>query len=160
MSERKQNDLLNDMRQSPIGFFNLGVSYLDAADALTRKQFDKADTFQLFFDSPIRHLYAHAWELFLKACIFRQGMKPSEMKRKIGHSLTKAWDEVDKSRFALLDLHPQTRTVPEVLDQFHMPPRMYAYPITGSRREFTITFVRAASQRFRISRRQTLELFG
>lgn len=150
----------NDIRQSPIGFFNLGLSYLDAADVLARKQLDENDRFQLAFDSPIRHLYAHAWELILKACVFTQGMKPSEMKRKIGHSLSKAWDLVDKTKFAVLDLNAKTRIVPEVLDQFHMPPRMYAYPITGSRREFSIAYIRAASDRFKISRAEILELFS
>lgn len=160
MSERtRQNDAKIDMRQSPMGFFNLGISYLEAADALAERHLDKLDRFKLTFDSPIRHLYAHAWELVLKACLFRQGMKPSEMKRTIGHSLTKAWDAIERPRFAPLNLNAKTRIVPEILDQFHMSPRMYAYPITGIRREFTIPYVRDASQRFKISRAVTIELF-
>jgi len=147
-----------DARQSPVGFYNLGLDYLAAADAIAGKHLDREDPFKLAFESPIRHLYAHAWELFLKACIFQQGMRPSQIKRTIGHSLTKAWEAVDKERFEVLDLHPGTRLLMEGLDQFH-PSRMDAYPVTGYRRQFTLTYLRAASQRFRISRAEIARLF-
>lgn len=148
-----------DARQSPIGFFNLGLSYLDAADILSQRHLDSGDSFRLRFEHPLRHLYAHAWELFLKACLFQQGWTPAQMKRKIGHNLSKAWDEIERGRFAELDLHSDTRIVPEMLDQFH-PTKQYAYPETGSRREFSIPYIRAASQRFRLSREEVRRLFG
>lgn len=148
-----------DERQTPLGYFNMALSYLDAADELTRRLVDKSDPFRLAFESPIRHLYAHAWELALKACLIRQGMKPDDVKKTFGHKLVPAWEAVDRKRFATLDLHDGTRIVPEVLDQFH-PTKLYAYPVTGFRREFSLTYIRGASQRFRIDRPTILELFS
>ena len=147
-----------DARQSPVGFYILGLAYLDAADELAGRYLDPGDPFRLSSESPIRHLYAHAWELFLKACVFKQGCRPSEFKRTIGHSLTMAWDVVEKASFQMLDLHPDTRVLVEGLDQFH-PTRMYAYPVTGLRREFTLPYVRDVSKRFRIPRAEILRLF-
>jgi len=147
-----------DARQSPVGFYILGFAYLDAADVLASKHLDGGDPFSLTSESPIRHLYAHAWELFLKACIFKQGMRPSGFKKAIGHSLVRAWDAIDKVRFAGLALHPDTRRLMEGMDQFH-PTRMYAYPVAGPRREFTVSYVRDASKRFRIPRAEIIQLF-
>lgn len=150
--------IANDARQSPIGFFLLAESYLDAADALFVAMNTGEARLKLAFEHPVRHLYAHAWELALKACLARQGMKASEMKKKLGHRLTAAWDRVDKAHFAALDLNPRTRIVPEVLDQFH-PTKFYAYPVTGLRREFSLSYLRAATQRFRLPRAEIQRLF-
>ena len=146
-------------RQSPIGYFTMALAYLDAADELTRRQVDRDDPFRLAFESPIRHLYAHTWELALKSCLFRQGMKPAEMKTKVSHNLTKAWDRVDRTRFAPLRLADHVRIMPEALDRYH-PTKLYAYPVTGFRREFSLGYIRDAAQRFRISTGLILDLFG
>lgn len=145
-------------RQTPQGLFNLALSYLDAADELTRRLVDRHNPLKLSFESPVRHLYAHTWELALKACLFRQGLTPVQLKR-IGHNLTKAWDLVDHRRFAALRLTPRVRIMPEVLDQFH-PTRIYAYPVSGYRQEFTLVYIRDASQRFRLTRTEIIDLFG
>ena len=159
MGSARDRDQALDIRQSPIGFYNLGLSYLAAADALTEKQSDKADSFRLAFDSPIQHLYAHGWELCLKACIFQQGTLPSDMKRSLGHSLATAWDRVDKVKFADLDLNPRTCQIVELLDELH-PTKLFAYPVRGARQEWSIIFMRENSRRFRLPRTKILELFG
>lgn len=147
-----------DARQSPLGFFNLALSYLDAADHLAASHLDPQSGFRLPFEHPLRHLYSHAWELALKACLFQQGWTPSEMRKCFGHHLSAIWDKVDRDAFVELKLTDQTRIVPEVLDQFH-PTKQYAYPETGSRREFSIVYVRSASQRFRLPRVVIRRLF-
>lgn len=158
MTKAKSGLKEQDARQTPVGFYILGLAYLNAADELTSRFLDASDPFKLTSESPIRHLYAHAWELFLKACVFKQGARPSEFKKALGHSLTSAWDAVDKLRFSRLDLHTDTRLLMEGLDQFH-PTRMYAYPVTGFRREFSLPYVRDATQRFRIPRPEVVRLF-
>lgn len=155
----RQADRDLDIRQSPIGFYNLGLSYLQAADEVVRSHLDDESLFALSFEHPIRHLYAHGWELCLKACLYQQGNRPSEIKTWIGHRLTMAWDAVDKERFAELRLTPDTRHFVELLDDFH-PTKFYAYPITGVRREHTLTYVRAASKRFYLARPAISKLFG
>ena len=149
---------MDDFRQTPIGFYNLGLAYLEAADALAEKELSKDDRFSLAFDHPIRHLYAHAWELFQKACLAAQGMKPSKMRNRFGHSLAKAWDAIDKERFEILDLHPGTRLFAENLDGFH-PTKKYAYPEVGYRQDYTLSYLRAAFERFKINRAEILRLF-
>jgi hypothetical protein len=148
-----------DVRQSPIGFYNMGLSYLDAADHLTNRQLDATDGFHLPFEGPIRHLYSHSWELFLKACLFEQGELPSDLKYEPGHRLVNAWDQVDKDRFAVFKLSPRTRDFLARLDAYH-PTKFYAYPITGFRQDFSLTYIRAASQRFRLTRKRAGQLFG
>jgi hypothetical protein len=154
-----ERDKALDIRQSPIGFFNLGLSFLAAADALTEKADNKNDSFRLSFDSPIQHLYAHGWELCLKACIFQQGELPSQMKNKIGHNLTEAWDQIDKVKFSVLKLTPESRQIVELLDTLHST-RLFAYPITGIRQQWSVTFMHSSSKRFRISRKQIIQLFA
>lgn len=140
------------VRQSPIGFYLLGCAYIDAADKLVSEISDQAQAFRLAFDSPVRHLYAHGWELCLKACLFEQGIPPSVLKsRKFGHSLIALWRVVDRDRFAVLNLHARLEHVLHRLDRFH-PTKLYAYPLTGYRNDFSLTYIREISQRFRLSR--------
>lgn len=148
-----------DVRQSPIGFFLLGIDYLTAAEAITVRHIAVDDPFHLRFELPIRHMYAHAWELCLKACLFQQGFLPSTLKHNVGHSLTAAWDKVDKQRFAIFDLQPRTRLIAERLDRYH-PTKMYAYPITGSRTDWGLPYLRSSSRRFKIQLSDVQQHFG
>jgi hypothetical protein len=145
-------------RQSAVAFYNVGITYLDAADELARRQLDRDDKFRLSFDLPIRHSYAQAWELIQKACLRRQGIEPKELKLDVGHKLTKAWDLIDKLQFAALNLTPDTRTIVELLDNFH-PTKLYAYPFTGARREIELKDLGTVSQRLRLPRSEILRLF-
>jgi hypothetical protein len=137
----------------------MGVAYVSAGDELARRHFDVEEPFRLQFEGPMRHLYAHGWELCLKACLFQQGTLPSELKYDPGHRLVSAWDAVDKERFAALNLTPATRHFTALLDRYH-PTKYYAYPIGGARSDFTVAYVRAASQRFHIAREIISQMFG
>ena len=149
-----------EARQSPIGFYNLALSYLEAADDLTSRihQTAEEERLQLIFDSPIRHLYAQTWELALKACLFAQGVRPQKLKKNFGHRLQKAWRYVDKERFARLNLVPETEEIAEHLGLHHSE-KMFAYPIVGARLYLPLNHIKAKSQRFRIDQREIIALF-
>ena len=150
-----------EARHSPIGFFNLALSYLDTADDLTRRIHEpaKAARLQLGFDSPVRHLYAQTWELALKACLFAQGIRLHKLKKDFGHNLLKAWKRVDKERFARLNLStPESELIAGHLGFYHTE-KMFAYPLTGIREYLPLNYFKGQSQRFRIERMEIIELF-
>jgi hypothetical protein len=146
-------------RRSPMAFFNVGLSYLEAADELAHRQLDRSVPFKLRFELPILHLYAHAWELVQKACLRQQGVSADELKLKIRHNLTKGWDLIDKDRFAALRLTPDTRPVVEVLDWYH-PTKLFAYPYTGARREIDLGKLTDVSKRLHLPLADRLRLFS
>ena len=149
-----------EARQSPIGFFNLAISYLDAADELTNRIHDTVSEghLHLNFDSPVRHLYAHGWELALKACLFAQGVRPAKLKKDYGHKILRTWKAVDKDRFSRLDLSDDTEAVAAHLSYYHAE-KLFAYPLTGLREYLPLAFLKAQSERFRIDRAEIFELF-
>ena len=149
-----------EARQSPVGFYNLALSYLEAADVLTERIHAPAreDRPKLIFDSPVRHLYAQTWELALKACLFAQGIRPIKLKKDFGHKVLRAWKHVDRERFAQLDLRPETELIADHLGHYHLE-RMFAYPLIGVRQYLPLNYIRAESQRFRITRPQIIQLF-
>ena len=145
-----------EARQSPIGFYNLALSYLEAADDLTSRIHDKK--LQLTFDSPVRHFYAQTWELALKACLYAQGVRPHKLKRDFGHNLLRAWKAVDKERFARLNLTAETEQIANHLSLHHTE-KMFAYPLTGTRSYLPLKHIMAESQRFRMERIDIMSLF-
>lgn len=149
-----------EARQSPVGFFTLALSYLDAANELTSRIHAPADAghLHLTFDSPVRHLYAHSWELALKACLFAQGVRPSKLKKDYGHNVLRAWKAVDKARFGRLDLSSETEAVAAHLSYYHSE-KLFAYPLTGLREYLPLRFLEAQSERFRIGRMEIIGLF-
>lgn len=140
-------------------FYAVGLSYLDAADHLTASLAGPPYKLRLAFDEPVRHLYAHAWEMFQKACLFQQGMTPIEIKQQFGHWLVKAWEKIDRSRFSDLQLDDASREYAEWLDHFH-PTKEYAYPYTGYKVELSLEQLRDGLKRFRIARDVQLRLFS
>lgn len=149
-----------EARQSPVGFFNLALSYLDAANELTNRIQAPTDGehLHLTFDSPVRHLYAHSWELALKACLFAQGVRPSRLKKDFGHNVLRAWRAVDKARFSQLDLSSETEAVAAHLSYYHSG-KLFAYPLTGLREYLPLGFLGNQSERFRIGRMEIIDLF-
>lgn len=145
--------------QTPLLFYNVGLSYLDAADHLTTSLQGPPYRFRLPFDVPVRHLYAHALEMFQKACLFEQGVSPQEMKTRFSHRLVEAWDAIDGGRFRELRLDDESRAIAEWLDNFH-PTKEYAYPYTGYKRELSLEQLRDGLSRFRISRAVIHRLFS
>jgi hypothetical protein len=146
-------------RQSPMAFCNVGLAYVEAADELASRQLDRKVPFNLSYDLPILHLYAHGWELVQKACLREQGMSAEELRLKVRHNLTKGWDLIDKDRFAALRLTPDTRLIVEVLDWYH-PTKLFAYPYTGSRRQIELAKLTKVSKRLHLSRADRLRLFS
>lgn len=139
-------------------FYLVGLSYLDAADHLTRSLEGPPYCFRLPFDEPVRHLYAHALEMFQKACLFEQGVSPAEMKKEVGHWLVKAFDRIDRQRFADLRLDDELREYAGWLDMYH-PTKEYAYPYTGYKEELALDQLREGLRRFRVPRTLLIRLF-
>lgn len=149
-----------EARQSPVGFYNMALSYLEAADVLTERIHApaKEDRPNLVFDSPVRHLYAHTWELALKACLFAQGVRPIKLKKDYVHNILRAWRHVEKERFGRLNLSPETEAIADHLGYYHAE-KMFAYPVTGIREYLPLNYLKAESQRFRISGPEIIGLF-
>ncbi len=145
-----------DARQSPVGFYNLSLSYLDIADDLTERM--HKNQLKLAFDAPVRHSYAHAWELALKACLFAQGFRPKELKTKFGHDVHKIWQSVDHNRFSQLRLTPETEQIAEHLGGFHLE-KSFAYPVAGATNYLPLSIIKAESKRFRLQRIEIARLF-
>jgi hypothetical protein len=77
---------LND-RTSAVGLFNYGESYRHAANRLHGS---KAKS--LPFDAPIRFLYYHSIELYLKSCLRAADLSADEIKTRYGHSFVKLFN--------------------------------------------------------------------
>ena len=72
---------------SPLGWHLLGKANLKAAEHLV------ASGVRLRFEDPIRSLFAHAWELNLKACLRRQGLPAEAVRIEFGHDLLQPFSE-------------------------------------------------------------------
>lgn len=70
--------------ERPIGWFNYGCSYLDAAEHLVRAI--EQGQLTLRFDSPVSFLVGHGLELLIKAYLRSAGMTDAQVER-IGHNL-------------------------------------------------------------------------
>jgi hypothetical protein len=71
-------------RTTATGLYNLAESYRHAAD---RVRASKATP--LRFESPIRFLYYHAIELYLKSCLRGDGLDPEIITSRYGHRFVK-----------------------------------------------------------------------
>jgi hypothetical protein len=71
-------------RTTALGMYNFAESYRHAGDRVTAS---KAKP--LLFDAPIRFLYYHSVELYLKSCLRGDGRSPGEIKSKYGHGFLK-----------------------------------------------------------------------
>ena len=135
-----------------LGWYNLALANLAAADQLT------VLNVRLLFEEPIRALYAHAWEMALKACLRKQGYTPSQIRKEFGHRLDKIWAKVDRERFDRLQLRDELIGFINHLTFYHAN-RLYAYPLSGLRRELDLDYLRATSSRLRVSRACAIDLF-
>jgi hypothetical protein len=68
-------------RSAPIGYFNFAETYRTSARALRRSKAESSHK-----DSPIRFLYYHAIELYMKAHLRLHEVHPYELRTKYGHS--------------------------------------------------------------------------
>jgi HEPN domain-containing protein len=100
-------------RSKPIAYFNFAETYWTAAKALRRSKANATHK-----NSPIRFLYYHAIELYLKAHLRSCGIHPYEMRTKFGHDVGKLSKksaemglEFDDEDLEILDLMSKTDTV-------------------------------------------------
>lgn len=68
-------------RTTPIGWFHYAASYAIAARFLTLSNAEATHP-----DAPIRHLYRHSIELYLKAFLLHSGVKLKKLRNKYGHN--------------------------------------------------------------------------
>ncbi|WP_157035662.1 hypothetical protein [Sphingobium chungbukense] len=90
---------MSDEGSLPIGFYNLGVGYLDVARAAS-----KGGDVWLFHD-PFEFLVAHGLELIFKADRRRE-LSVEHVRRQYGHSLPKLFDDLSadfKNKFQVGD---------------------------------------------------------
>lgn len=73
----------SDCRTTPVGLFHFAHSYAASAIKLSGIDIDATHP-----DAPIRFLFSHSIELYLKAFLLQNGMPVEKLKgRKLGHSL-------------------------------------------------------------------------
>src|SRR5436190_19491218 len=92
-------------RTPPIGLFNFAESYRIAADILAHQHAK-----ELRFDSPIRYLFYHSIELYMKAFLRSGGLTMQDIKERLGHRFSRMRAECmssglafDTSELAILD---------------------------------------------------------
>ncbi|WP_298333467.1 hypothetical protein [uncultured Erythrobacter sp.] len=73
----------DEARTTPIGLFHYAHSYAASALELERSEVDATHP-----DAPIRYLFSHAIELYLKSFLLMKGVSLSELRsRNLGHDL-------------------------------------------------------------------------
>ena len=103
------------MSESPLAWFNLAHAYLQ--DAATLEAAPKPSGG--FYGEPVRFLYFHSIELFLKAYLRLQGMEEAKLRNPpYSHSLTDLADEAE--RRALL-ISKRVRVVCDAARDFDRP---------------------------------------
>lgn len=156
---RAREDAEADAKQTPFGFFILGQSYLQSANVLVAALEDPALGFDPQYKHPIRHLYAHGWELCLKACLLEQGTKPSQLKMLVGHSLTTAWEAIDRPRFAAIQLAEDLQPILVAMELYH-PSKLHAYPVSGWQQMPTFRYLREISERLLLPGSEVSKMFS
>ncbi len=141
------------MDLTPLEWHRVGKAYLDAAEELV------ASRIELDFEEPIRALFAHAWEMNLKACLRCQGMTVIVVRRKFGHDLMALWNATDRAKFPLLDLRDELGSFINRLSVSHSK-RLYSYPRQEFKNEHGLSYLRAASSRLRLTRSEAVKTFG
>jgi hypothetical protein len=85
-------------RSTATGFFNFAETYWRAARTLKRSKKKASHK-----ESPIRFLYYHAIELYLKAFLCAHGLHPYELRTKYGHGAHKLSDKTEELGLFLMD---------------------------------------------------------
>jgi hypothetical protein len=76
--------MTSDDRTNELGLFNFAEAYREAADILA---VDHANA--LRFDAPIRYLFYHSIELYLKAFLRKRGLTVEQIRRELGHGFAR-----------------------------------------------------------------------
>lgn len=75
---------MSDDRTTPLGLFHYAKSYAKSAVQLNELNIDVTHP-----DAPIRFLFSHAIELYLKSYLLTKGMTVDELRNKYGHKISK-----------------------------------------------------------------------
>ena len=78
-------------RTTPVGWFHYAASYAISARALVTGAVEATHP-----DAPIRHLYRHAVELYLKAFLLHAGVSVKELKQNYGHNTERLVEDAIK----------------------------------------------------------------
>ncbi len=83
MARPTREELADEARRvTPLGYFNFAETYRTAARTLRRSKSKATHK-----ESPIRFLYYHAIELYLKAFLRAHDIHPYDLRTKYGHSV-------------------------------------------------------------------------
>lgn len=85
-------------RMTPIGWFHYAASYALSARFLTVNKVEATHP-----DAPIRHLYRHSIELYLKAFLLHSGVEAKVLKDKYGHNTERLAAKARQCGLGLLD---------------------------------------------------------
>lgn len=87
-----------EKRSTPHGFFNFAETYRNAAKALHEAKAEGTHK-----ESPLRFLYYHAIELYLKAFLLAQTIHPFELRTKFGHDVIRLSNKAERLGLRLTD---------------------------------------------------------
>lgn len=76
-----------DDATTPVGLFHYAVSYAKSAVKLSELEVDVTHP-----DAPIRFLFSHAVELYLKSYLLTQGKTVDQLRNEYGHKISKLLD--------------------------------------------------------------------
>jgi hypothetical protein len=99
----------------PIGFYNLGVGYLDVARAATEVGN------RWMFQDPFEFLIAHGLELIFKADR-RRDLSVESVRRQYGHSLPRLFDDLSDDFRDKFQVGDELKTLVDHLDAGHSGP--------------------------------------
>lgn len=86
-----------DERTTPIGLFHYAHSYAASAICITEQEIDAVHP-----DAPIRFLFSHALELYLKSFLLLHGITMERLRsREFGHDLVKLAEEAQQHQLLI-----------------------------------------------------------
>lgn len=111
-----------EQRVTPLGLLHSAIAYANSATALSNIDLDDVKA-----DDPIRFLYTHAIELYLKAYLRLNRITVHELRSKdLGHKISKL---ADKAQEFGLEISSIQRPQLDILDQAMLD----RYPVIGVR---------------------------
>jgi hypothetical protein len=113
--DRAVSDAGNVESETPLAWFNLAHAYLYDAAALHNAQKPSGG----FYGHPVRFLYFHSVELFIKAFLRLHGVEDLELQWKpYGHNLTNLADEAERKGLLITN---RVRLVCEAAGDYDKP---------------------------------------
>lgn len=105
-----------DERTTPIGLFHYAHSYAASAICITEQEIDAVHP-----DAPIRFLFSHALELYLKSFLLLRGITMERLRsREFGHDLVKLAEEAQQHQLLISSTYLDQLAVAnqQILDRY------------------------------------------